>query len=65
MEYLLCAQLKTAVSQWDSQHTREDQTSLTEGAERANLSPVVTQQASGELEGGGGHRTQTCSIVSE
>lgn len=48
-------------------HTHEDQTPLTEGSERANLSPVVTQQASGELEvaGGGGHHTQALSIVSE
>lgn len=52
MEYLLCARLKTDASQWDSQHTHEDQTPLTEGSERANLSPVVTQQASGELGGG-------------
>lgn len=52
MEYLLCAKLKTDSSQWDSQHTHEDQTPLTEGSERANLSPVVTQQASGELVGG-------------
>lgn len=65
MEYLLCAKLKTDASQWDSQHTHEDQTPLTEGSERANLSPVVTQQASGELGGGGGHHTQALSIVSE
>lgn len=54
MEYLLRAKIKTDVSQWDSQHTHEDQTPLTEGSERANLSPVVTQQASGELEVAGG-----------